>query len=81
MQNHASGIHFRERDAGKAIDEKMQDRGFQVSLYAMYSLFSAQSSQLSQFNAVCFMFLCSLLSAVICFVVLSCVVLICDHVM
>ncbi len=33
MQSHASGIHFRERNAGKTIDAHMSDQG-------MYILFS-----------------------------------------
>ena len=32
MQRHASGIHFREHNAGSAIDDRMRDAGFQVDI-------------------------------------------------
>jgi len=32
MQSHAYGIHFREWNAGKQIDEKMKDQGFQIDI-------------------------------------------------
>ncbi|KAL0228238.1 hypothetical protein RCL1_004381 [Eukaryota sp. TZLM3-RCL] len=30
---HALGIHFRERNAGRQIDDRMQDEGFNINLY------------------------------------------------
>ncbi|XP_049849918.1 glycogen debranching enzyme-like [Schistocerca gregaria] len=32
MERHAKGIHFRERNAGQAIDAVMQDRGFNIDI-------------------------------------------------
>ncbi|KAI7871254.1 glycogen debranching enzyme [Spinellus fusiger] len=32
LQRHAQGIHFREYNAGEAIDRQMQDRGFDVDI-------------------------------------------------
>ena len=32
MEYHANGIHFREWNAGRALDELMQDAGFQVNI-------------------------------------------------
>jgi glycogen debranching enzyme len=32
MQRHVAGIYFRERNAGKRIDDKMTDEGFNVSV-------------------------------------------------
>lgn len=33
LQRHATGIHFREFDAGPAIDEQMKDNGFNIDIY------------------------------------------------
>lgn len=33
MQNHAQGIHFREHNAGPAIDSQMTDAGFSIDIY------------------------------------------------
>ena len=32
MQRHARGIHFREWNAGTAIDAHMKDEGFQIDI-------------------------------------------------
>eukprot|EP01126_Amoeba_proteus_P057080 TRINITY_DN7241_c0_g1_i1.p1 TRINITY_DN7241_c0_g1~~TRINITY_DN7241_c0_g1_i1.p1 ORF type:complete len:799 (-),score=155.53 TRINITY_DN7241_c0_g1_i1:88-2484(-) len=33
LESHVKGIHFREREAGKKLDDKMQDEGFNVKVY------------------------------------------------
>ncbi|PWN22903.1 putative 4-alpha-glucanotransferase [Microstroma glucosiphilum] len=37
LQRHASGIHFREHDAGTKIDEHMKDKGFNIDIETDWS--------------------------------------------